>query len=159
MGDDFNQFLKENKIDASSLEGTGLKEKVFNTHEQRMKDVLRTRLDAFPYSPQVNYRMQADIIGHMAEELHTECYDICAFDTQLPLLSMPEGKCFRNCITKFSVFYPTLQNNIQHSAASFYFDKYTEESLKKHPNLKPFFADSFSKERNTFFEKLQSPAL
>ena len=33
MGDDFNQFLKENKIDASALDGTGVKDRIFNAQE------------------------------------------------------------------------------------------------------------------------------
>ena len=119
--------MKENKIDASSLEGTGLKDKIFNAQEQRMKEVLRARLDAFPYTGQTNYRAKADTLGHMAEELHNTCYDMCYEDTGLPLMTLPEGKCFRNCITKFSVFYPTLKDNMEHSSFKYYINKYIED--------------------------------
>ena len=60
------------------------------------------------------YRQKSDILGFMSEALHDNCFGLCATKApELPFLSVPEGLCFRNCITKFSVFYPTLRRNLE----------------------------------------------
>ena len=34
-------------------------------------------------------------------------------------MTISEGTCFRNCITKFNVFYPTLKPNLMNSPYTF----------------------------------------
>ncbi len=71
-------------------------------------------MDSYPFTSYDMYRQKSDILGYMSEALHDSCYEICATRApELPFLSVQEGSCMRNCITKFSVFYPTLRVNLE----------------------------------------------
>ncbi len=73
-------------------------------------------MDSYPFTSYDMYRQKSDILGYMSETLHENCYDICATRApELPFLSVQEGSCMRNCVTKFSVFYPTLKMNLEHA--------------------------------------------
>lgn len=90
----------------------------------------------------------------MSEVLNDNCFDICDKQTELPFLSVQEGLCFRNCISKFSVFYPTLGRNLEHADFRFYNDKYMEEAQKKYSGLKQLASDPWEKEKNKIYEEI-----
>ena len=54
------------------------------------------------------------------------CYDKCDTHNDLTFLTIQEGKCFRNCITKMNYYYPTLQTNLR-DASYKYQDEMTEK--------------------------------
>ena len=124
--DQFRQFLADNRIDTSALKGTADGDRlVRDVKDQRVISILKARLDSYPYSSYDQYRQKSDLVGHLAESLQSQCFLKCErVGTELPFLSVQEGLCFRNCLTKFSVFYPTLQVNLEH--ADF---KHTEQQI------------------------------
>ncbi len=73
-------------------------------------------MDAYPYTSYDQYRQKSEAIHSLSESLQENCFDICATKApELPFLSVQEGLCFRNCINKFNVFYPTLKQNLAHA--------------------------------------------
>ena len=91
----------------------------------------------------------------MTEALHENCYDICATKApQLPFLSVQEGSCLRNCITKFSVFYPTLRNNLATADFRHYEQQLIQESAKKNASVRAAINDPWEKERTALLEQL-----
>ena len=66
------------------------------------------------------YNLRAENLASLTTHLHGSCFDYCTDRTDVPFMTIKEGLCFRNCITKFSVWYPTLGANIQDSAHSHY---------------------------------------
>ena len=91
----------------------------------------------------------------MTEALHENCYDICATKApQLPFLSVQEGTCLRNCITKFSVFYPTLRNNLATADYRHYEQQYVQEGAKKNSTIRAALVDPWEKERASLLEQL-----
>ena len=105
--EEFSEFLERNKIDTTSLSKKE-KEKLFNVKDQRTLAILKARCDAYPYTSEEQYRIKCDSLGYMSEAMVDNCYEVCGNKANLPFLSVAEGACFRNCVTKFSVFYPTL---------------------------------------------------
>ena len=51
------------------------------------------------------------------------CFHKCEQNAGTPFLSTPEGLCFRNCITKFGVFYPTLKQNMNDAPHTYWREK------------------------------------
>ncbi len=91
----------------------------------------------------------------MSEALHENCYDICATKApELPFLSVQEGNCVRNCMTKFSVFYPTLQQNLAHADFRHYEQQLLQEGAKKHAEIRKAQTDPWEKERNSIIQQL-----
>ena len=83
----------------------------------------------------------------MSEALHENCFDICATRApELPFLSLQEGLCFRNCVTKFSVFYPTLKRNLETADYRHYEQTFLEEGAKKNPAVRKAMTDPWEKE-------------
>lgn len=70
---------------------------------------------------------QTEVYEFAAERLHDTCVDVCGDKANLPFLSLQEGLCFRNCLTKFSNFFPTLQPNLQ--SAEFMYLREVNEKL------------------------------
>ena len=64
-----------------------------------------------------------------AEAAHDGCFEKCATDNDLTFLSIQEAKCFRNCIAKYSYFYPSLSFNLRDSG--FMYQSRVNENLKK----------------------------
>jgi hypothetical protein len=89
----------------------------------------------------------------MADILNDRCFEVCEKPTDLPFLSVQEGLCYRNCISKFSVFYPTLGRNLKHADFHYSRQKYLEEGLKKYPHLKPLSIDPWAKESEKLIEE------
>ena len=100
------------------------------------------------------YRQKSDLLGHFSEVLHENCFEACATKApELPFLSVQEGLCFRNCVTKFSVFYPTLQVSLQNSDFRHYEDQILQESSKKDTRIKSALSDTREKESTKFFQE------
>ena len=90
----------------------------------------------------------------MSEALHDNCFDICATKApELPFLSVQEGTCMRNCITKFSVFYPTLRINLEHADYRHTEQVYLQEAQKKNADIRKAFFDPWEKDRNNLLEE------
>ena len=91
----------------------------------------------------------------MSEALHENCFGICANKApELPFLSVQEGVCFRNCVTKFSVFYPTLRQNLATADFRHYENQLLQEGAKKDANLRKAMTDPWEKERTQLFSQL-----
>ena len=91
----------------------------------------------------------------MTEALHENCYDICATKApQLPFLSVQEGSCLRNCITKFSVFYPTLRNNLATADFRHFEQQLIQEGAKKNATIRAALNDPWEKERDSLIQKI-----
>ena len=60
----------------------------------------------------------------------------------------------RNCVTKFSVFYPTLRVNLEHADYHHTEQVYMQEEAKKNPEIRKGLFDPWEKERNSIFEEL-----
>lgn len=52
----------------------------------------------------------------LSRELQENCFNACATDNQTTFLTIKEGMCFRNCITKFSLWYATYGDASQDAA-------------------------------------------
>lgn len=50
-----------------------------------------------------NYAAAAERNGTLSHTLQTNCYEACAEETEFTFLTLNEGLCVRNCITKFGV--------------------------------------------------------
>ena len=93
----------------------------------------------------------------MSEALHENCFDLCATKApELPFLSVQEGTCMRNCVTKFSVFYPTLKIGLEHADYRHSEQTYLQEGAKKNPEIRKGLFDPWEKDRTGLFEELLS---
>ena len=112
-------------------------------------------MDAYPHKSYEQYRQRSDIVGFISESLHENCFDLCATKApELPFLSVQEGTCLRNCITKFSVFYPTLRNNLATADFRHYEQQLIQEGAKKNAQIRAATIDPWEKERNSLFEQM-----
>jgi hypothetical protein len=48
------------------------------------------------------------------------CYAKCATRDDVPMLTVKEGLCFRNCITKLGSFLPSMNQSMQGTSAIHY---------------------------------------
>lgn len=62
------------------------------------------------------YDLRAKNLASLTEHLHDACFNQCGKRDDVPFMTVQEGLCYRNCVTKFSVWYPTLGENIKDSA-------------------------------------------
>ena len=69
-------------------------------------------------------------VTSLFSNVHDACYDKCATNNDLTFMSVQEGKAFRNCITKFSYWYPTLGTNLKDASFRLQ-DKMTEDIKRK----------------------------
>lgn len=56
------------------------------------------------------------------------CFKVCTQRTDVPFLTVQEGLCFRNCLTKFAVYLPEFNRAMKDTNASFYREKYSQEN-------------------------------
>lgn len=120
-GDDFQKFLDENKIDpAAILRDAGAKAGKPDETLQRMMATLDKRMNAYPYSAEDMYGLRVANLSSFLRHGMKGCYDKCAQREDVPFLTVPEGLCFRNCITKVSVYMPTLSSNMEDTSTEFY---------------------------------------
>ena len=64
--------------------------------------------------------MRAENLANLTRAVHGNCFDICGQRTDVPFMTVQEGLCFRNCVTKFSTWYPTLRGNLENSSFRYY---------------------------------------
>ena len=93
----------------------------------------------YPLDQNDSTRERLHLMTSFYTSMHDACYDKCAQNNDLTFLSIQEGKCFRNCLTKVSYYYPTIQTNLQ-GAAFKHQDELTNKLKAKHglptvPNL------------------------
>ena len=55
------------------------------------------------------YHNKVQNISNLVEVYTKNCYAKCAVATHAPFMTTGEGLCFRNCITKFNAWYPSLK--------------------------------------------------
>ena len=102
------------------------------------------------------YRQKSDALAYMTEALHENCFAVCGNkQDDLPFLSVAEGLCFRNCVTKFSVFYPTLQANLASADFRHYERQLLDEGAKKDSKIKAALSDPWEKESSAIFAKFR----
>ena len=58
------------------------------------------------------------LLTSMYQQLQGQCFKKCVDDNDVAFMTINEGKCFRNCMTKMSYFHPTLRRNLE--GARFY---------------------------------------
>ena len=64
-------------------------------------------MNAYPYSAEDQYNQKLEIFTVLGRELQENCFNACAKPNDLTFLTIQEGMCLRNCITKFSLWYNT----------------------------------------------------
>ena len=72
-----------------------------------------------PYSVEDVYYNKVENLANTADVLSANCFIKCEKPNDAPFMSTTEGICFRNCMTKFSVFYPSLRANLVDAAFRF----------------------------------------
>lgn len=85
-------------------------------------------MDEYPYTAEDMYELKVANMANFARAVQTNCFDSCATRYDVPMLTVQEGMCFRNCITKFSTWLPTLPGNLQ-NASFHYYNKKADELL------------------------------
>ena len=75
--------------------------------------MLKKRAQMFPLTLEDLRRERYHSMATFTMNTHDACYDTCAEDNELTFLSVPEGKCYRNCVTKISYLHPILVDNMQ----------------------------------------------
>ena len=63
-------------------------------------------MDRFPLSQNDHKRFRMTDTTHWLESAHNACFDVCEQNNELTFLSIQEGKCFRNCISKLNFLTP-----------------------------------------------------
>ena len=83
-------------------------------------------MDEYPYTAEDMFELRVANMTDFSRSVHMNCFDSCAQRQDVPLLTVGEGLCFRNCITKFSTWLPTVEGNLQ-NAAFHYYNRKAEE--------------------------------
>jgi hypothetical protein len=81
------------------------------------------RITRFPYSVEDNYYNHIENLSNLAEMFTDQCFTKCSEVEDVPCLTIQEGLCFRNCMTKFCTWYPTLKANLVDAPHTFHEDK------------------------------------
>ena len=96
------------------------------------------------------YHNKIENLSNLSEVFMSNCFNKCHEDEETPFLTISEGLCFRNCMTKFCVWYPTLKRNMPDSAAFFH-----EQKLHDHlMNDESYAANSTDPWKDTMDELL-----
>jgi len=148
--EDFEEFLRQNKIDIQALKDSGKTKDHLNAEDKRITGILQARLEAYPFSSQEIFRMKIDTLGHMMEHLQAECLGVCEQDNMVPILSLQEGFCLRNCMSKFSNAYSLLGRNMESTNANYLYNEYMETQAKKDPAFRKELQDPWAQERDSY---------
>ena len=73
---------------------------------------LQSRLSAYPLDRNDLTRERLHLLTSFYSSMHDACFDKCSSNNDLTFLSIQEGRCFRNCLTKVSYYYPTIKTNL-----------------------------------------------
>ena len=76
-------------------------------------------LQKHPLSENDVRRERCHSLATFLESVHDACYLQCGVNNGYTFLSVKEGKCFRNCITKVAYHQPALRESAQESAYIF----------------------------------------
>ena len=125
---DLQKFLQENKIDPAAIMAAAKPDKDSAIKAKHMA-VLEARLNAYPYSAEDLYQMKVANHSSFAKHTMQGCYKKCVEREDVPFLTVPEGLCFRNCITKMAVFMPTLRENMENTQASHLAQQYSDHVM------------------------------
>jgi hypothetical protein len=71
------------------------------------------------------YTLNVHNVAQFSRAIHSACYDQTAVRKDFPVLTYEEGVRFRNCVTKFSVWMPTLKENLRNTAYHYNCEKLT----------------------------------
>ena len=88
------------------------------------------RLNAFPYSSEDVYWNKCDNLSNLAETIHENCYDKCQGNYGLAMMSLQEGYCYRNCITKYVTWFPTIKTNLREAPYKFHEQKLIDNLME-----------------------------
>ena len=94
----------------SSLNDQMPGEKLLSDKQRRE---MKHRIDNYPLSVQDVRREKLTLAASFMEHTHDRCFDMCEQANDLTFLSIPEGKCFRNCITKIGYLLPAVHKSFQ----------------------------------------------
>ena len=113
---DLESFLAARKLTAEDLEQSRSQAAPLPANllmsEERNNEA-RAHLNAYPLDTNDVQRERMHMLTTFFTNMQDSCYDKCAEDNDFTFLSIREGKCFRNCITKVSYYYPTLKTNLK----------------------------------------------
>ena len=76
--------------------------------------------DEVPLRVEDVFAMKIKMNMRLINELQDVCFDACKSEPDVAMVSYSEGLCMRNCMTKYSVWEPTLKQNLMGSALSEY---------------------------------------
>ena len=93
-------------------------------------------LQHYPLERQDAQREKMHMVTSLYSNVHEACFDKCAVNNELTFMSVNEGKCFRNCITKFSYWHPTLGQNLKDASFRLQ-DELTEKIRAKNGDATP----------------------
>ena len=88
-------------------------DKFFSAGEQQ---AVYKRVQQFPLNMEDMRRERFHSMSSLFEQVHDACFDQCRTDNDLTFLSVKEGRCYRNCVTKISYFQPSLAGNLRGTA-------------------------------------------
>ena len=108
---DLESFLAARKLTAEDLgknktKAAPLPAQLLFTPEKAKE--ARAHLNAYPLDTNDVKRERMHLLTTFYTNMQDACFDKCAEDNDFTFLSIREGKCFRNCVTKASYYYPTL---------------------------------------------------
>lgn len=98
------------------------------------------------------YELRANNLANFTRAIGNNCFETCNKRDDTPFLTVKEGFCFRNCITKFSSWYPTLNNNLENASYRFYEQKLEEITDAEHR------ADPWETARDKMAARLLNPS-
>ena len=64
-------------------------------------------MDAYPHTVEDMQTYRVECLTNFAKSIQENCFNACAVNNETTLLTYQEGVCFRNCVTKFGLWYGT----------------------------------------------------
>merc|ERR1719469_204664 len=89
------------------------------------------------------YHNKIENVKNVTSVYTSACYEKCAEQHNgAAFFSIPEGHCFRNCITKFNTWFPSLKTNLSDAPFHFHEKKLHEHLMEKDANYLRLNTDS-----------------
>ena len=83
--------------------------------------------ERFPLNENDGTRMLVTANTQWMEAAHGGCLELCEQNNDLTFLSISEGKCFRNCLSKLNFLTPTFQISYINSGYHMKYNEYKAE--------------------------------
>ena len=83
--------------------------------EEKVQNTVKL-LQKYPLSENDIRRERCHALASFLENVHDSCYQQCSTNNSFTFLSVKEGKCFRNCITKVTYHHPSLKMSVRDTA-------------------------------------------